>query len=164
MGKIYFTIDWYNKNTTKLLYNVPVSLSSGIPQQTDPIQFGVQPGSVLENIGAVRNRGLDIAIGYNGKIGKVNYSIGGTGSFNTIKVLTLDGSGVTSFLDPAASNAYPGAGNTNIWDGKGGLSYTGPGLPFGQFWGLRVLGIYKPNDPRLATAPTIKGTHQRQEI
>jgi TonB-dependent starch-binding outer membrane protein SusC len=147
-GKIYFTIDWYLKNTTGLLYNVPIAFSSGLPPTGDPTTGTVQPGTYLENIGAVRNTGLDIALGYKGSIGKVNYSVGGTGSFNKNKVLNLDGSGVTSFTD--GNNNYPYAAGNSIWGGSN-LTYTAPGLPFGQFYGLKSLGIIS-NATQLAQA------------
>ncbi len=74
-GKIYFTIDWYNKNTTKLLFNVPVSLSSGVPSSGQGFSgSSLSPGTFTENVGSVKNSGLDLAVGYNGKAGQVNYS------------------------------------------------------------------------------------------
>jgi TonB-linked SusC/RagA family outer membrane protein len=139
-GKIYFTVDWYNKTTTGLLYSIPVPPSSGVPPAGDPTTGTVQPGGFLENIGSVRNRGVDIAVGYKGNVGKFNYSVGGTGSFNQNKVLNLNGSGSTYIVD--GDNNYPYAAGNSIWGGNG-LTYTAAGLPFGQFYGLKSLGIIK---------------------
>jgi len=134
-GKLYFNIDWYNKNTTKLLYNVPVSLSSGVPYGGAGFTGGaVNAGTYIENIGSVRNRGVDIAIGYNGKQGQLTYSAGVTGSFNANKVLNI----VTADGLPDGNNNFPYG--TSVWSGQT-LTRTYPGSPFGQFWGLKSEGI-----------------------
>jgi TonB-linked SusC/RagA family outer membrane protein len=154
-GKLNFSIDWYNKTTTHLLYNVPISLSSGIyPSSSvngDPSLGQLTSGTYLENIGSVRNRGLDIAVGYKNKAGQFNYSVNATGTFNNNKVTSLDG--VPPFTD--GTNGYP-YGNINPWSGNA-LTITEVGQPFGQFYGLKANGIYKENDPRLANAPTVNG-------
>jgi TonB-linked SusC/RagA family outer membrane protein len=135
-GKINFTIDWYNKNTTKLLFNTPVSLSSGVPANGAGFVGGaVSPGSFLENIGSVRNQGLDIALGYAGKARQVNYSISATGSFNTNKILDIVEGGIP---DGYANFPY----GTSIWKGAA-LTRSYAGNSFGEFWGLKSLGIIK---------------------
>jgi len=149
-GKIYFTIDWYNKNTTELLYNVPVSLSSGVYPSGNPSIGTLITGTFLENVGSVQNRGLDIALGYKNSYKKLNYSIGVTGTFNNNKVLKLD---APPFPDGYASYPY---GSINPW-GASALTFTEVGHPFGQFYGLKADGIYQDNDPRLASAPTNNG-------
>ncbi len=136
-GKIYFNIDWYNKNTTKLLYNVPVSPSSGVPTTGTGFSGGaVDAGTFLENIGSVQNRGLDIAVGYNGNAGEVKYSVGATGSFNKNKVLNI----ITADGLPDGHNDYPY--NSSMWAGQS-LTRTYPGYSFGEFWGLKSLGVIK---------------------
>ncbi|HTA26470.1 MAG TPA: SusC/RagA family TonB-linked outer membrane protein, partial [Bacteroidia bacterium] len=145
-GKLYFNIDWYNKNTTQLLYNVPVALSSGLPPTGDPVQGLVAP-TFLENIGTVRNRGVDIAVGYTNKIDELNYSVGATGSFNQNKLTSL-GNGASPIYD--GNNDYPYSGGLSIWNSQP-LTYTNVGLPFGQFYGFKSEGIIS-NAAQLAKA------------
>jgi TonB-dependent starch-binding outer membrane protein SusC len=150
-GKIYFSIDWYIKNTTKLLYNVPVAISSGISPSGNPAIGTLMPGIFVDNIGEVRNKGVDISIGYKGNHKQFNYSVGVTGTFNNNKVLSLNN--IAPFEDGSASYPY---GAISPWSGNA-LTYTEVGQPFGQFYGLKALGIYRANDPRLANAPTYNG-------
>lgn len=126
-GKMYFTIDWYDKATKDLLYKLPIPLSVGI-------------SDFYTNIGSVNNRGVDISAGYRNNFKKLTYNIGATASFNKNKVLDLDG----------VNNNPIRTGNNNYGDGNAtqgamvgqALTYTKAGLPFGQFYGYKVEGIY----------------------
>lgn len=148
-GKVYFNVDWYNKNTTGLLYQVPVAISSGLPPTGDPIQGFVDP-EFLENVGTVRNRGVDIALGYTDHLpvlsSPLTYSVGVTGSFNQNKVTSL-GTGAPIY---DGTNAYPYAGENSIWLSQS-LTETEVGHPFGQFYGLKSDGIIS-NAAQLAKA------------
>src|SRR5690606_12818892 len=46
------TIEWYNRESTNLLFQVPLPMSTGIT-------------SIWRNVGAMYNRGFDLQIGYN---------------------------------------------------------------------------------------------------
>ncbi|HMG83975.1 MAG TPA: SusC/RagA family TonB-linked outer membrane protein [Ferruginibacter sp.] len=139
-GKIYFTVDWYNKNTTALLYNVPIALSSGLPPTGDPVQGLIAP-TYFENIGSVRNRGLELALGYTNSATVANsalhYSVGFTGSFNQNKVTSLGNGGLPLY---DGNNDYPYSGGNSIWN-SAPLTKTEVGLPFGQFYGLKSDGV-----------------------
>ena len=50
--KIDGTIEWYNRESSNLLFQVPIAMSTGMT-------------SIWRNIGAMYNRGIDIQIGYN---------------------------------------------------------------------------------------------------
>lgn len=140
-SKLFFTVEWYNKKTTGTFYNVPTSLSSA---------FTVFP----DNIGTVDNKGLDILLGYKDHYNALNYTLTFTGTFNQNKVLNLDGVYGGKVQD--GNNDYGPAGSQGPMNNDP-LTMTQAGAPFGQFWGLKVLGIYKVNDPRLATAPKYLG-------
>jgi len=135
-GKVYYTVEWYNKKTTQLLYDLPLPVSSGF-------------GDYWTNIGATRDRGVDIQLGYKDHYKALNYNIGFTGSFNSNEVINLDGvnnSPISGFTDEYS------AGEQGPF-GSYALTRTAVGHPFGQFWGLKAIGIYKENDPRLVNAP-----------
>jgi TonB-linked SusC/RagA family outer membrane protein len=135
-GKVYYTIEWYNKNTTQLLYNLPLPTSSGF-------------ASYYTNIGATRDRGVDIQLGYKDHYKALSYNISFTGSFNSNEVISLDGvnnSPISDGVDRYNSGELGPFGNYS-------LTRTAIGHPFGQFWGLKAIGIYQVNDPRLVNAP-----------
>lgn len=126
-GKMYFSVDWYDKSTKDLLYKLPIPISVGI-------------NDFYTNIGSVNNKGVDISVGYRNAFRKVTYNIGATGSFNRNKVLDLDG--INSNPIRTGNNNY-GDGNATQGAMVGqALTYTKAGLPFGQFYGYQVEGIY----------------------
>jgi len=124
-SKFFFTVEWYNKTTHNLLYDLPIPTSTGF-------------NNFFDNIGTSNNKGVDILLGYKDHIKELNYNVTFTGSFNKNKVIDLDGVG-----HPIRD------GNNDYGQGYGGmmandpLTYTAPGGSFGQFYGLKVLGIYK---------------------
>jgi TonB-linked SusC/RagA family outer membrane protein len=130
-GKMYFSVDWYDKTTQDLLYKLPIPPSVGI-------------SDFYTNIGSVNNKGLDLSIGYRNYFRKLTYNIGATGSFNRNKVLDLDG--INSNPIRTGNNNY-GDGNATQGAMVGqALTYTIAGLPFGQFYGYRSEGIYSSED------------------
>lgn len=58
------SVDFYNKDTKGILITLPVSLEHGTSTVPD------------QNAGEVNNRGVDLDIRWNDRIGKVNYSVG----------------------------------------------------------------------------------------
>ncbi|MGZ3840068.1 MAG: SusC/RagA family TonB-linked outer membrane protein [Flavisolibacter sp.] len=130
-GKLYFTVDWYNKTTKDLLYKLPIPLSVGI-------------SDFYTNIGSVNNTGMDFSLGYRSALHALTYNIGVTGSFNQNKVLDLDG--VNTNPIRTGNNNYGDANATQgVMVGQA-LTFTKAGLPFGQFYGYKVTGIYKTAD------------------
>lgn len=49
IDRINLTFDYYNETTTDALYDVPVSMTSGV-------------SSIMQNIGSIRNRGVELAV------------------------------------------------------------------------------------------------------
>lgn len=126
-SKLTFTAEWYNKTTKDMLYGLPIPGSTGI---TTPF---------YTNIGSVRNQGLELSVGYHDKTGELGYSVNLNGAFNKNKVLNLDNINNNPILD----------GNNNYGNPSFGIMVNQPitvtkaGLPFGQFYGYKVEGIYQ---------------------
>ncbi|MEM1134505.1 MAG: TonB-dependent receptor [Bacteroidota bacterium] len=123
-----FTFDWYTKNTTDMLYNVNIPLTSGYGRHN------ANPTQVPINIGEIENKGVEFALSYNKKIGDIDFTIGGNASFNTNEVIDL------------------GEGNVPINDGSAGpafnssLSRIENGHPMASFFGFQVAGIFQSDD------------------
>jgi TonB-linked SusC/RagA family outer membrane protein len=128
-NKLYFTAEWYNKNTVDMLYALPVSLSSGI---TSPY---------IANIGAVNNKGVDLMLGYRNKSGELEYDLSVTAGFNKNNVTRLDGTSTGALYD--GYNYYSsGDSGYNMMPNQT-ITISRAGLPFGSFYGYKSLGIFK---------------------
>jgi len=77
---ISLTADYFIKNTTGILYALPVAASYGL---TAPVV----------NAASVRNQGLELTIGYQNKIGAFRYNIIGNAAFIKNEVTSLAGIG-----------------------------------------------------------------------
>jgi TonB-dependent starch-binding outer membrane protein SusC len=107
-NKLNVTLEYYNR------------LTSGILQQ------GALPASVgneaqpIFNIASVRNRGVELQVGYNGTVGKgFNYNVSGN-------ITTVDNKVISTFQD------QPFGGGTNRIE---------VGQPIGYLWGYKVSGV-----------------------
>lgn len=69
--KLNLTADYFRKNTTDVLLNVPIPGSTG--SSTNPVI----------NAGTIQNKGFEMGLNYNDKIGALTYSVSGT--FSTVK-------------------------------------------------------------------------------
>ena len=78
-GRLSGTFDWYDKLTDGILISLPVPLEHGT--STVPNQ----------NAGKVRNRGVDVNLSWNDRIGNVAYSIGGNFGYVRNKIEKFDG-------------------------------------------------------------------------
>jgi TonB-linked SusC/RagA family outer membrane protein len=127
--RLSFSVNWYKRTTKGMLYGLPLSLSSGY---TTPY---------LTNIGEVTSKGTDISISYKNHSQKFTYNIKLTGSFNHNKVNNLGG--ITN------SSVHDGYNYYNLANAQYGimqnenLTITKAGLPFGSFYGLKALGLFK---------------------
>ncbi|MES2238799.1 MAG: TonB-dependent receptor [Bacteroidota bacterium] len=129
--KINFVFDVYYKKTNDLLVNVPVPLISGY-------------SAVLQNIGGVENKGIEIGIiTENLKTENFSWNTNFVFSANRNKVLEI-GNGVDQFF-PVVPN--------------GTLLQQQPvtvkvGLPLGTFWGYKTNGIFQTQE-EINTQPKI---------
>jgi len=129
--KINFVFDVYYKKTKDLLINVPIPLTSGY-------------ATVLQNIGGVENKGIEIGlITENIKTENFSWNSNFVFSANKNKVVSI-GNGVNQFF-PVVPN--------------GSLLQQQPvtvkvGLPLGTFWGYRTAGIFQTQE-EVNTQPKI---------
>ena len=103
------TIDVYNKETRDALLNISLPSTTGF-------------SSYYINRGVIRNRGLELSLGYKSSVNKFNYSVNGNMAYNENKVLDL---GAASYLS---------GGNNN-------RTYTNG--PVSAFYGFEADGLYQ---------------------
>ncbi|MBN9385076.1 MAG: TonB-dependent receptor [Chitinophagaceae bacterium] len=127
--KLYFTVEWYNKKTKDMLYALPSALSAGFS------------APYFTNIGNVSSKGVDVLVGYRDKAGALSYDISVNAGFNRNKVTNLDGIATDALYDGYNyyNNGNEGYGITPNLP----ITITQSGLPFGSFYGYKVLGIFK---------------------
>ncbi len=112
-NKIAIEADYYNKRTTDLL------LTQELPYQTG---FS----SILRNIGAVRNQGVEVNI-------------------NTVNIATKDFKWSTNLMVSLNRNKVLDLGGKEFLDNGIGSRIT-VGEPLGLFYGLKYLGTWKEED------------------
>uniref|UniRef100_UPI00301C71A7 SusC/RagA family TonB-linked outer membrane protein n=1 Tax=Pontibacter sp. 13R65 TaxID=3127458 RepID=UPI00301C71A7 len=125
--RLHLTVDAYTNNTTDLLLQVPVAHSSGYRDN-------------LQNIGKVRNNGLELTLTGNNEIGKFRLTNSANISFNRNKVLDLGGA--QSIITQAQSVIF---------------FITEVGKPIGNYYTLVHDGVYKSkaelDDPNIPKVP-----------
>ncbi|RAK02292.1 TonB-linked SusC/RagA family outer membrane protein [Larkinella arboricola] len=129
-NRLMFTVDYYNKNTTDLLLNVPVPGSTGYE-------------TALQNIGKVNNRGWEFSVNSKNLTGGFKWSTNFNISFNRNKVVALGPEG-----NPIISKSPSFSPNTHI---------TRIGSSIGSFWGYDVIGIYQTQE-EVDNSPAVKGS------
>ena len=100
-----------------------------------PVNFKLQPGSVLKNVGTIRNSGLEVALTWNGKINNdLKYTI--SGNFATLKNEVRDLYG----------QSYINGGQAEF------RQRSQVGEPLLSFYGYEVAGVYQ-NESETAADP-----------
>jgi len=125
--KLNVTLDYYIKNTEKMIYSVIVPLSSGFNNQAQNTNT-----SVPINIGTLQNKGLEASVNYRNNLGDFTYNISANASFNRNNLSSINGLDVTEIRSG-------GAGDT--WFGN--ISNSKQGQALAQFYGYVVEGIYQ---------------------
>jgi len=117
-SKFSLSFDYWVKDTKDLLYAVPIPASVGIAVHNfDPVNPEI-------NIGTMRNRGIDIELGYNTNFKKLTANFSANVSFMHNEMLSLNG------------DEYITGGNGG---GQiGGMTRTQPGHPVSSFYGYVV--------------------------
>ena len=115
--------DWYTRTTTDMLFPVSAPLTQGVA--TNPFQ----------NIGSMRNRGVDLLIGYGDKIGSsgLNYNV--SANFGTYRNEVTKTTG-----DP--NTQYFGINDERIQN----FVVTQQGYPIASFFGYTIDGIFQTNE------------------
>lgn len=113
-GKVNLTFDFYNKISNDILLGKPLPYTSGFFLPTDA------------NIGKMVNRGIELAVSYNNRVGELRYSVGG--NITTVHNEVLDLGNIKEIIS-----------------GVGGASThrTVVGEPLGSFYGYKTDGIYQ---------------------
>jgi TonB-dependent starch-binding outer membrane protein SusC len=114
-NRIYATVDWYQKNTTDMLLNLPVPASSGF-------------GSVKENIGSIKNSGIEFMINTSNLVGEFKWNT--SLNLTTIKNEVVDLGPIPEIIHVNAS-----------WSGP--VCIIRPGEPLNSFYGWNVLGVWQ---------------------
>lgn len=130
-NRVNLVFDVYYKKTTDLLINVPIPLTSGF-------------ASVLQNIGSVENKGIELGINTNNiRNGKLSWKTSLVYSVNRNKVLEI-GNGTPQF--------YPDVPNAVLKIQQPVIVKVGE--PLGTFWGYKTNGIFQTTDD-LTKLPSI---------
>ncbi|HEX9509763.1 MAG TPA: TonB-dependent receptor [Puia sp.] len=144
-GKLSGALDWYNKNTTGMIY----------PYKVDPIL--VQTGTITANGGSMNNKGIELSLAAN-LVKKADFSW--TSSLN----LSHNTNKITSLTNPL----FTGGDSVLLADPEGGgqsgstLQILKAGKPMGQFFSLQYAGKnasgvsqYVGGNGKLTTNPSI---------
>ena len=129
-NKVFLSANYFIKDTKKMLLSPPSLGTLGKASIPD------------QNIGQIRNQGLEIELGYQHKTGDITFSLSGNATFIR--------NNVTKLLTPGSFLAAQTYGRT---DQEITRSYEGH--PYGTFYGWRTNGLYQnqsqiDNDPALA--------------
>lgn len=114
-GKLNGSVEVYQRNTLDLL--LPVKAPAQVGNRYDPVA----------NVGTVSNRGIELTLDHQNKIGKVNYSINGNVGLLNNSLISLNGGDAV----------------------YGDRSKSDKGFALFSFWGYEYEGIYKSNEEAL---------------
>jgi len=132
-GDLDGSIDWYNKATEDMLFRVPLPATS-VGRATSPYQ----------NIGEMRNRGIEASLGYHyGRRQEKPFTLDVTGTISTYKNEVVS-------LAPSITQVNYGAFRSMQ------TSLLKTGEEFGAFYGYQADGVYN-DDAELKNSPIYPG-------
>jgi len=114
-SKLTFTADYFERRTRDMIALLPV-----------PDYVGQAPASA--NVGALRNRGLELALNYRNAVGKLQYNVGVNFTKINNVVTSLGGGNAI-----ASGNVLTQIGNTTLTD---------VGREIAFFYGLQAQGVF----------------------
>lgn len=117
-GKIEYTFDYFKKETSDLLLRVPVPLSVG--SSNDP----------YSNAGKVSNKGFEMGLTYNEKVGAVNFSV--SANISSIK----------NRVDELSTGSQVLEGATGSFHGAP-VTYSKVGYPIYSFFLVKTDGLFR---------------------
>ncbi|MDB5222797.1 MAG: outer membrane protein nutrient binding [Chitinophagaceae bacterium] len=127
--KFYFTAELYNKTTGDMLYALPMAPSAGIS------------APYTTNIGAVSNKGFELMLGFRNPGHKLGFDINLTAGWNKNEVTKLTSETTSELSD--GYNYYSNGDVSFQMMPNQPITTTKKGLPFGSFYGYKVLGIFQ---------------------
>lgn len=117
-GRLSLTLDWYNKKTKDLLVAVPVDPTTGFSTQ-------------MKNAGTVENKGIELSLTWNDKIGKdFQYNVGWNMAYNHNEVTEVK-----------SNQTYNNGGKDLLAQNTGYMARFEEGHPIGYFWGYKTEGV-----------------------
>jgi len=130
-NRINLEVDYYNRTTKDLLLQAPI-----------PWSAGMRTANVYENVGSVRNAGLEV-------------------NLNTVNIKSRNFTWTTNFLFSTNKNTVLklNQGNADIFPGPNFLGQTNilrVGEPIGSFWGMTRVGTYSDKEADEAAAHGLK--------
>ncbi len=127
-GRLSAEIDWYNRLTYDILYELPI-----------PDYVG-SAGNPVVNVADVRNRGWDFTLGWRDTRGKLSYNL--TGILSTVKNEVVELDARKSEVRAAATPQGDFATRTIV------------GRSIGEFYGFQVVGVFQ-NADEIAASPRL---------
>lgn len=116
-GSLRATLDYFDRKTSDMLIQLPLPQSLGLPNWP------------WVNAGSVQNRGFEITLAYDGKIGTdFTYNINGNVSTYRNKVTDLKGTTI---------------GGTGVHLGYFNYTMTEEDMPIGYFYGYKMDGVFQ---------------------
>nr|WP_233166968.1 TonB-dependent receptor [Pedobacter sp. ASV2] len=91
-GKMNFEIDLYRKYTSGILFTPTIPLTTGTAI------------AATQNIAEVSNKGLEVTVGYNGKLGDFKYGVSGNFAYNFNRVTKYKGTYQAGYTTDALGN------------------------------------------------------------
>ncbi len=132
-GRLGVTFDWYNKETKDLLVSVPVDATTGFD-------------TMMKNAGTVRNRGIELALNWNDKIGKdFSYGVNWNMAYNQNKVIEVN-----------SDQKYNEGGQDLLAQSTGYMARFEEGHPIGYFYGYKTAGVIQNADDLAVYTATLK--------
>ena len=128
-GRLTFTADYYNKLTTDLLISRDLPTYSGL-------------SSIIDNVGSIRNKGLEFSIGGDPYVGKFSWNTSLNVSANKATVIDLGEVNRIGFT--SGGSGGQGVGSPFMFLVKG--------QPYGQMIGYEYLGVWKTKEATQAAA------------
>ncbi len=119
------TADYYNRESSDFLLNVPVPAQTGFTTAT-------------RNVGSIRNRGVELFLEYRESEKKFKWSVSGNLTTVNNKILSFT-DGVTSISNPTNALGFLAYGS-NTWSV---YSQSTVGGNIGAFYGFKTDGIYQ---------------------
>ena len=132
-SKLNIAFDYYIKTTKDWLVAAPILASWGVDN------------APYINGGEIKNKGFEIALGWNSNAGDFSYGITGNMSYNTNEV-----------TDIKNSQKLINANNVKLWGNGPYVARAEVGFPVGYFWGYKTAGIFQ-NEAEVANYKNAAG-------